>query len=554
MASASVISLHAYSQVTFYGREGFEGRAFTTESQVSNLEQSGFNDRASSAVVVRGRWEVCEHAGFGGRCVVLRPGQYPTLAAMNMSDNISSVRNVSRNARLDDNRYAPLPPVPQITFYAREGFAGRSLTTDKQIGSFERHDFNDNASSVVVSRDFWEVCEDAWFGGRCVILRPGRYPSLSAMGLSDSISSVRVASATGPVVIPPPAPVPAPPPAAATVTFYEHDNFGGRSFVTHDQVENFERFGFNDRASSAVVTGEARVVCENARYAGRCVVLKPGRYPSMVAVGLNDRISSVRMPTAGELNLPTPSVSQVTFYEHEGFGGRSFTSREQVDNFERAGFNDRASSAVVVGESREVCEDARFNGRCALLRAGNYPSLAAMGLNDRISSVRAVTPRPRAYDERYPPAPVSYYDYRRRGDERLYDARVVSVHAVVGTPEQRCWVEQEQVVQDQGINVPGAVAGAVIGGILGHQIGSGRGNDIATAGGAIAGAAVGANVGRGGQLAYSQDVQRCTNVSGRMRADYWDVIYTFRNEEHRVQMNQPPGPTILVNSLGEPRV
>ena len=554
-ASALIISTHAFSQVTFYGREGFEGRSFTTESQVANLEQSGFNDRASSAVVVRGRWEVCEHAGFGGRCVVLRPGRYPSLATMSMGQNISSVRNVSRNTRLDDNRYAPPPPVPQITFYSREGFAGRSFTTDKQVGSFERNDFNDTASSVVVQSDFWEVCEDAWFGGRCVVLRPGRYPSLSAMGLSDTISSVRVASASGPVVAPPPLPVPTPPPAAPQVTFYEHENYAGRSFITRDQVENFERFGFNDRASSVIVTGEARVVCENARYDGRCVVLRPGNYPSLAAVGLNDRISSVRLPTAAESNVPIPSVSQVTFYEREGFGGRSFVSRDQIDNLERIGFNDRASSAVVVGETREVCEDARFQGRCVLLPAGNYPSLATMGLNDRISSVRAVALRPHADNERYVPAPASYYDYRRRNDERVYEARVISVRAVVGTPEQRCWVEREQVAQDQGTNVGGAVVGAIIGGILGHQIGGGRGKDVATVGGAVAGAAVGANVGRdsGGQLAYSQNVQRCDNVSGRQRADYWDVIYSFRNEEHRVQMNQPPGPTITVNAQGEPR-
>ena len=559
-ASALAISSHAYSQITFHGREGFEGRAFTTDSEIANLEQSGFNDRASSAVVVRGRWEVCEHADFGGRCAVLRPGRYPSLAAMNMNKNISSVRNVNRNIRLEDNRYAPLPPVPQITFYAREGFAGRTFTTDKQVGNFERNDFNDTASSVVVVRDFWEVCEDVWFAGRCVVLRPGRYPSLSAMGLSDSISSVRVAGASGPVPIPPPLPVPSvPPSSAAQVTFYEHENYAGRSFITRDQVENFERFGFNDRASSVVVTGETRVVCEDARYGGRCIVLRPGSYPSMAAVGLNDRISSVRMPTAAETNVPTPSVSQVTFYEHEGFGGRSFVARVQIDNFERVGFNDRASSAVVVGETREVCEDARFSGRCVLLPAGNFPSLAAMGLNDRISSARVMAPRPQANDERYDgrnvPAPVGYYDYRRRNDERLFDARVISARAVVGTPEQRCWVEREQVVQDQGTNVPAAVAGAVIGGILGHQIGGGRGRDVATVGGAIAGAAVGAKVGRdnGGQLAYTQSVQRCDNVSGRMRADYWDVIYSFRNEEHRVQMSAEPGPTIIVNGQGEPR-
>jgi hypothetical protein len=43
----------------------------------------------------------------------------------------------------------------------------------------------------------------------------------------------------------------------------------------------------------------------------------------------------------------------------------------------------------------------------------------------------------------------------------LYEANVTHVRAVVGTPEQRCWVEREQIPQDQhSANVPAAVAGA----------------------------------------------------------------------------------------------
>ena len=45
--------------------------------------------------------------------------------------------------------------------------------------------------------------------------------------------------------------------------------------------------------------------------------------------------------------LATQAAGQVTFYEHEGFAGRSFTTNEPVRNFERYGFNDRASSAGV---------------------------------------------------------------------------------------------------------------------------------------------------------------------------------------------------------------
>ncbi len=82
--------------------------------------------------------------------------------------------------------------------------------------------------------------------------------------------------------------------------------------------------------------------------------------------------------------------AQVTFYEHDGFHGRTFTTDRGIWNFERWGFNDRASSAVVRGGSWEVCTDARFNGRCVVLREGNYPSFRTMGLNDRVSSVREI--------------------------------------------------------------------------------------------------------------------------------------------------------------------
>ena len=339
--------------------------------------------------------------------------------------------------------------------------------------------------------------------------------------------------------------------AAADVTFYERENFRGRSFTTDRPVGSFERFGFNDRASSAIVRGDPVEVCDDVRFSGRCAVLRPGSYPSLAAMGLNDRVSSVREAAR---NAPPPvansSAPQITFYERENFRGRTFTTDKQVGNLERFGFNDRASSAVVLGDRWEVCEDARFNGRCRVLRPGSYPSLAAMGMGRSISSVREVDRNARFDDSRYAPPPLAAYDNRRRDNERVYEANVTSVRAVVATPEKRCWVEQEQV-QDRKYNVPGAVIGAVIGGVLGHQVGSGRGNDVATVGGAVAGGAVGANVGRG--QTTTQDVQRCENVPGQAQADYWDVTYNFRGQEHRMQMTTPPGSTVLVNDRGEPR-
>lgn len=258
---------------------------------------------------------------------------------------------------------------------------------------------------------------------------------------------------------------------------------------------------------------------------------------------------------AAGMAFTAQAMANVTFYEHEGFQGRSFSTQKQIGNFEKAGFNDRASSVVVLNERWEVCQDARFSGECIILRPGRYPSLGAMGLNDRVSSVRMVKNNARVEDRRYAPAPMPVYDNRRRNGERTYQADVTSVRAVMGQAEQRCWVEREQVSQGHsGGNVPAAVLGGIIGGVLGHQVGGGTGQQIATAGGAVGGAALGYNVGRndGGHQVATRDVRRCSTAPTQ-NPDYWDVTYNFRGREHHMQTASPPGRTVSVNSKGEPR-
>lgn len=249
----------------------------------------------------------------------------------------------------------------------------------------------------------------------------------------------------------------------------------------------------------------------------------------------------------------TQAAADVTFYEREDFHGRSVTVDRPVGNMDRIGFDDRASSAVVQGGDWQVCEDPGFRGRCAVLHPGEYRSLREVGLDNDVSSVRPTEGRP-GYgyndDRRY----LAQNDqYRRHEGERIFEAPVIDVRAVVGPPEQHCWVERQDIARNEP-NVGGAIAGAVIGGILGHQIGSGRGRDVATAGGAVAGGAIGANIGRNGEV-VSQDVQRCASVPSNAPPDYWDVTYNWHGQIHHVQMSAPPsGPTIPVNENGEPRM
>jgi len=352
--------------------------------------------------------------------------------------------------------------------------------------------------------------------------------------------------------------------ALAEVTFFERENFQGRSYTAQQQVPNLQRSGFNDRASSMIVGGDRNArweVCEDARFGGHCMILRPGHYPSLSAMGLNDQVSSVKPVRRNGRDLdermaPAPLPSQVTFYENEGFQGRSFTADQAVQDFSRTGFNDRASSAVVLGQRWEVCNNSRFGGDCMVLNPGRYPSLAAMGINDRISSVRALEGNVRVDERRLAPAPMAVYDNRRRQNERIFEANVTSARAVVGPPEQRCWMEREEVAATRGeANVGGAVIGALIGGVLGHQVGGGVGKDIATAGGAVAGGVIGSNVGRNnsGTPATTRDVQKCATQPSTATPAFWDVTYNFRGVDHRVQMTTQPGATIPVNAQGEPR-
>lgn len=255
--------------------------------------------------------------------------------------------------------------------------------------------------------------------------------------------------------------------------------------------------------------------------------------------------------------LGAQAMAQVTFYEGEGFRGRAFTTDKRVGDFVRFGFNDRARSVVVDSGRWEVCEDARFEGRCVVLRRGSYDSLERLGLQDRISSVRPVEgnrPMPVAGPE---PLPAPTYEYRVRPNERMYEAPITSVRAVAGTANQRCWMERQEV---QGAssqpNIGGALIGGLLGGVLGHQVGGGTGKDLATVAGAVGGAVVGNNVAGGGTNVgpVTRDVQRCETTQNVTPA-YWDVTYNYRGMEHHVQMSAPPaGNTVPVNGNGEPRL
>lgn len=71
---------------------GYQGRVYEVMGDMPDLGMVGFNDKASSIRIVRGKWEICEHANYQGRCSRLDADQ--AILPREWNDQISSIRRV----------------------------------------------------------------------------------------------------------------------------------------------------------------------------------------------------------------------------------------------------------------------------------------------------------------------------------------------------------------------------------------------------------------------------------------------------------------------------
>lgn len=180
------IATVAAADLSLYGREDFRGREFSVQGSIDNLDNTGFNDRATSAIVRGGPWMVCTDAYFRGHCVTLRPGEYPSLAAMGLDNNISSAREL-RGDRYGgyDRDHAR----SRVTLYEGPNFSGQSMVIDRDaVRDLDPSGFNDRVSSLRVEGAPWTFCSDSFFRGDCRTFNPGEYPYLPEE-LNNKISS-----------------------------------------------------------------------------------------------------------------------------------------------------------------------------------------------------------------------------------------------------------------------------------------------------------------------------------------------------------------------------
>ena len=84
------------------------------------------------------------------------------------------------------------PVVPACFLYEHINYNGKTLTVTGDIKKFVPLGFNDVASSLVVSKGQWLVCEHIDFGGRSKVFGPGKYPNFVGMGINDIASSIKL--------------------------------------------------------------------------------------------------------------------------------------------------------------------------------------------------------------------------------------------------------------------------------------------------------------------------------------------------------------------------
>ena len=83
-------------------------------------------------------------------------------------------------------------------------------------------------------------------------------------------------------------------PTVPVCFIYQHVDMKGATFVATGDVPNLVKLGFNDKASSIVISKGDWAFYEHVDYKGKKIVLGPGTYANLHTLG-NDTLSSIKL-------------------------------------------------------------------------------------------------------------------------------------------------------------------------------------------------------------------------------------------------------------------
>jgi hypothetical protein len=175
---------------------GDHKHVFAAEPNLNAGDDSGFNDAVSSLAILTANWEFYANSGFqapykaavGPGAMVLGPGGLRFVANIGIkNDDMSSLQPVTASPN------GPrLEAVQQgVILFEHAGFHGNHKHILMSNGNL--NSFNDKTSSIAVLSGVWDFYKDASFRTLMAQLRPGAYPSVTAVGIAnDTLSSVQL--------------------------------------------------------------------------------------------------------------------------------------------------------------------------------------------------------------------------------------------------------------------------------------------------------------------------------------------------------------------------
>ena len=184
-----------------------------------------------------------------------------------------------------------------LTLYDGRIGSSESLVLTVTDSSLADNGWDDRASSAVVSGGCqWILYDMVDFAENFAspkpvsspIIGPGSYPwnYRTTFGLPDNVvSSVRCLPAEG----------------TPAIVLFEHHLYIGQMRVINSSNPNLALSGFDNRASSFIITGGVWELYSGANYTGSMVTHGPGRYSTrffLTPVG-NDDLTSVRLIVFG---------------------------------------------------------------------------------------------------------------------------------------------------------------------------------------------------------------------------------------------------------------
>ena len=283
------------SEIILFEHINFHGRhkhVYSAEPNLNAGDDSFFNDRVSSLVVLGGNWEVFRNSQYNQPYpVVLGPGLHPWVGAIGITnDDMSSLRPTTRAATVQSQAiHAQCILFEHINF---RGAHKHVFAEEPNLASSDDAYFNDRTSSIIVIDGTWQFFRHVNFVDPYPrTLGPGLHPWVVNAGIrNDDLSSLRHSHGQAQQ---------AGTPIMGHLALFEHANFHGAHKHLFDAERNLAASDdafFNDRVSSIAVRQARWRAFRHVNFvAPYPPLLAPGLYPWVVASGIaNDDLSSAR--------------------------------------------------------------------------------------------------------------------------------------------------------------------------------------------------------------------------------------------------------------------